>query len=569
MIKQTWRLWSIAILISFGILITGGALFRIQVLHSDSYVQQAGQQYLNPNYYQEQRGEILYQSPGGELVPLASTKTGYMVQVDRSRIDKDPEELWQNLAEAVGLSVEQNEQSMVDRLRGNKGHVDVLRRLYAEEAAQVRELNLRGVFVNPEHWRYYPGGSVAAHLTGFVGYGDKGRQGQYGLERSYDEVLSGRSEQGKWDLFAEVFAGFTLEEQEDDTVDLVTSLDAMVQLQLEEKLKQVKQEWNMKMSGGIIMDPQTGAVKAMAVYPAFDLNNYSENVDGSFSNHNVERYYEMGSVVKPITIAAGLDAGVIEPESEYYDEGRMDIDGHTISNFDGRGRGYIDMQEVLNNSVNTGVVHIMDEMGSDQFAEYMRNFGLARKTGIDLPNESENELRNFDSPRRVEYATASFGQGIAVTPIGMARALSALANGGRVVEPYVVESYRRTGGELVPLDRGKEEQVISAETSETITRMLVNTVDEALMQGNFKKERYSIAAKTGTAQMTDMTYGGYRDDAHLHSFFGYFPAYDPQFMIFIYGLEPQGVQYASQTMTEPFMELTDFLINHYDIPPDR
>jgi cell division protein FtsI/penicillin-binding protein 2 len=278
--------------------------------------------------------------------------------------------------------------------------------------------------------------------------------------------------------------------------------------------------------------------------------------------------YEFGSIIKPLTVAAGIDAGVITPESTYEDTGRIVVDGARISNFDGKARGVVSMQEVLSQSLNTGVAHITLLLGTEKFREYFTQFGIAEETGIDLPNEASPIVSNLESPRKVEYVTASFGQGIAMTPIATARALAVLANNGALPAPHVGKEIVYTSGLSKTLGWGVPKQVIRPESAEAVTRMLVNVVDNALVGGVKKVPEMSIAAKTGTAQIPSPN-GGYYDDRYLHSFFGYFPAYDPKFLIFIYTVEPHGAQYASHTLTDPFFDIVHFLVNYYNVPPDR
>jgi cell division protein FtsI/penicillin-binding protein 2 len=227
------------------------------------------------------------------------------------------------------------------------------------------------------------------------------------------------------------------------------------------------------------------------------------------------------------------------------------------------------MQEILNKSLNLGVSFIVGKLGNEQFTNYFYNFGIADRTGIDLPNEAKGLADNLKSPRDVEHATASFGQGIALSPMSMTRALATLGNGGFMVTPHLVKEIEYTNGLSSKITPPIGSQVIKKETSQEITRMLVEVVDTALMDGKVKMEHYSIAAKTGTAQMARESGGGYYTDRYLHSFFGYFPAYDPQFLVFLYTVNPKNVEYASHTLTDPFINITKFLINYYQIPPDR
>ena len=551
------------------VLVIFGQLFFIQIVKGDEYRSYAEGQYVQRNYHLYDRGDIYFQTREGHRVSAATLQTGYLLAIDPQKID-DPEKAANELATVIELDTDR----FIDRYKRGGRYQEVASYLSEEDADSIRDLELSGVALYPEQWRYYPGEENAAHLLGFTGFQEDEQAGRYGLERMYEDVLDRPDSVYTVNFFAELFGsitqGFSVDARDDTSGDIVTTIEPTVQSFLERALEKLEDEWGGSEIGGIIIDPNTGAVRAMASRPTFDPNTFSENSSDTFSNRLVERVHEMGSVVKPLTLAAGIDAGIIEPDSTYIDRGSEYIDGFRISNFDGRSRGEITMQDVLNESVNTGVVHVMDEMGTEVFADYMRSFGFDSKTGIDLPSESDNLLRNFDSPRRIEFATASFGQGIAVTPVGMTRALAALGNGGKVVQPYIVETIERENGEVVNVTPEEhKERVISEESSRSITRMLVNTVDEALLGGDVALDNYSVAAKTGTAQIPHSDERGYREDAFLHSFFGYFPAHDPEFLVFLYHTEPKQAQYASQTLTHSFMDLTSFLIQYYGIGPDR
>jgi cell division protein FtsI/penicillin-binding protein 2 len=268
-------------------------------------------------------------------------------------------------------------------------------------------------------------------------------------------------------------------------------------------------------------------------------------------------------------VAAGLDSGVITRDSTYYDAGSITLNTFTIRNYDGKGRGTVPMQEVLNQSLNTGVAYIADKMGREKFRDYFYNFKLGSESGIDKPSEIHGKIDNLKLARDVYYATASFGQGIALTPIATTRALAVLGNGGYLVTPHLVSRIEYEDGTSRDIRYPDGAQVISAKTSEEISRMLTTVVDDALGQGKYSMPHHTIGAKTGTAQIADPNGGGYYEDKYLHSFFGYFPAFNPQFIVFMYTVEPKGVRYASETLTLPFMEIAKFLINYYDVPPDR
>ena len=304
--------------------------------------------------------------------------------------------------------------------------------------------------------------------------------------------------------------------------------------------------------------------------PNFDLNKFQEEDNVSvFNNEIVEGVYEMGSIIKPLTMAAALDAGSISAKTTYFDNGFVELNGRTVYNFDKKGRGTVSMQGVLNESLNTGAIFAMQKLGKERFKDYFYSFGLGEKTDIDLPGESLNLISNLSEGRDIEFASASFGQGIALTPVSTARAMAVLGNGGYLITPHIIERIDYKGGLSEKIDFPKGKQVIKKETSEEITRMLVQVVDKALLGGERKMEHYSVAAKTGTAQLLREDGLGYYEDRFLHTFFGYFPAYEPKFLILLFTKDPKGEKYASHTLTDPFMNLTKFLINYYELPPDR
>lgn len=560
-------------LISFFILafavLLGVKLYYVQVIHGEDFSERADRQYVRPNHDLYNRGNIFFEDKNGNLVSGATLKTGYTIAINPKLI-LDEKKVFDSLNGIITLE----EETFFFRAgKKEDPYEEIATRITKEQADLIDGLELGGVYIYKDRWRYYPGDTLAAQTLGFIGYEGDDKSGRYGLERYYNHVLERDESTVYVNFFAEIFSniGDSLSDNDEDKVgDVVTSIDPSVQVFLENVLSDVEEEWKSKLSGGIIINPSTGAVYALAVSPTFDVNKFNE-VDNSsvFLNPLVESIYEMGSIIKPLTMAIGIDSGSITPDSTYYDKGYVEIDDYRISNFDGKGRGRVEMQEILSQSLNTGAVYIAEQTGIDEFGKYMRDLGIGEETGIDLPNESAGLTSNLESSRFVEYATASFGQGFAITPISTVRALSALANGGRTINPHVAKKITYTSGLSKKVSFPEEDQVFKKETTDEVTRMLVKVVDEALRGGRVKLDNYSVAAKTGTAQIAKKDERGYYDDRFLHSFFGYVPAYDPEFLIFLYTVEPVGVRYASQTLTYPFMDIVEFLINYYEIPPDR
>lgn len=432
---------------------------------------------------------------------------------------------------------------------------------------------LRDVASSTNHQRYYPGGSLAAQVLGFVAYNnDNEQKGRYGLERYYEQTLARSGADSYANFFVELFGGFAGEGADSGGQgDVVTTIEPSVEAELERVLAAYGEEWHPELAGGIIMDPHTGEIVAMGTWPTFDPNKFNEEKGaGVFKNPNVESVFEMGSIVKPLTVAAALDAGTITEATTYNDTGCADYADKTICNFDHVARGVVPVQEILSQSLNVGSAWVATKMGPTVMRNYfLDKYKLNEETGIDLPGELHGLTDNLKSDRPVEFATAAFGQGIALTPVETIRALASLGNGGLLVMPHIAKAIKYDTGVTRMLSWGEGVPALKPQTSTTISRMLTKVVDEKLADGKLKMEHYSVAAKTGTAQVANPAGGGYFPDVYLHSFFGYFPSQDPKFVIFLYANKPVGAPYASQTWATPFGGLVKFLINYYNVPPDR
>lgn len=542
-------------------------LYFVQIVHGKSFSGQAERQYINQNTIQYDRGEIYFQSLSGENIPAAISRTGYTVSLNPSAIS-DPKSIYISLSKVLPLK---EDEFMAKANKKESKNEEIVKHLNSETAEKVKDLNIYEVNISSDKWRFYPGGQLAAQTIGFVAYKEDELAGRYGLERYYEDTLKRDPASAFNNFFAEFFLNVkrTLSQGPQEEGSIVTSIEPSVQLFLENELKAVREKWQSDGAGGIVIDPMTGEIVAMAWNPSFDPNDFKDSSVSLFNNPIVEGVYEMGSIIKPLTVASGIDSRSITASTTYFDSGFLVLDKKRISNYDGRGRGLVDMQEVLNQSLNTGVAFIAMKMGNQKFSDYMKSFALGTETGIDLPNEGRGLIDNLDSTRDIEMATAAYGQGIALTPIATVRALSVLANGGTLITPHLVKSIEYENGISKKSSFAPGKQVIKKETSDEITRMLVTVVDKALRNGTARIPGYSVAAKTGTAQMTEEGRPGYVEGKYLHSFFGYFPAYKPSFLVFLFHLYPKNVRYASETLTDPFLEMTKFLINYYQVPPDR
>lgn len=543
-------------------------LYYLQIRQSDYYRLQADRQYTVPNSGLFARGSIFFTTKTGDLVSAASTKSGFRLAIIPAELTAPDRALSQITTIVPDID---REKFLASAAKTSDPYEEIAHRLTQDQADAIRELGLDGVRLYRENWRVYPSAATAAHVIGFTAYSENGAEGKYGLERSYENILRRTDSDTYINFFAEIFADLSETITHDGKEgDIVTTIEPAVQINLEQELAAIQSKWNSASSGAIVIDPQTGEIVAMASLPNFDLNTFNQ-VDSVaiYRNPLVENVHELGSIIKPLIVAAGLDLGMITAETSYDDKGYVTVGDRTIYNYDKEGRGPgTTVQGILNESLNTGMVFIGQILGKSNIKDYIERYGLTEKTNIDLPGEATNLTSNLKSNRDVEYANISFGQGIALTPISMVRALSTMANGGHLITPHVVKEIRYTDTTKKELSYEPKETILKPGTTEEISRMLVEVVDSTLAGGREKLANYSIAAKTGTAQIPNPA-GGYYGDRNLHSFFGYFPAYDPEFLVFFYTVHPKGVKYSSQTLTTPFFNTVKFLINYYNVEPDR
>ena len=559
---------SIFVLLFSSVLV--GKLFLTQIVHKNFYADEAIRQYVTPTSNIFERGTIYFTKKDGSLVSGATQSTGFKLAITPADI-KDPKFVYQKL----NLIIDLNEEDFIKKVSKKADPYEELAfRLSKSEADAISALKLDGVKIFKEKWRFYPGNSMAAHTVGFVAYSGDALAGRYGLERKYNKELGRDKDNPYVNFFAEVFSNVNktlFKNNQAKRGDIVTTIEPSTQSFLEKSLGGVLSKYKADSIGGIIMNPMDGSIYAISSLPSFDLNDFSKVDDPSlFSNPLVENVLEFGSVVKPLVMASALDTGVVTANTSYNDKGSVIVEKKEIFNFDKKGRGPgTTMQDVLNQSLNTGMVFAYQKLGKDRMRDYMLSFGIKEKTGIALPNETRGLVSNLNSPRELEYANAAFGQGIALTPVELIRALASLANGGVLVTPHLANKIKYDDGTEEELIYPTKQTRISKKTSEEITSMLVTVMDKSLKGGLAKMEHHSIAVKTGTAQVANSEQGGYYEDRHTHSFFGYLPAYDPKFIVFLYAVNPKGVPYASQTWADPFLDIAKFLVNYYELPPDR
>jgi len=541
-------------------------LFSLQVVNSEEYRARAERQYVTPSGSVFDRGNIYFTDKEGISIAAATIENGFKVAINPVQIT-DPDTAFTALS-GVLTSLERDD-FMEKAAKKTDPYEEIAERLDKETADAVNALGIKGVTVYRQKWRFYPGGSLAAQAIGFVSYKGDDLVGNYGLEEKYNDVLSRSGNNFYVNFFAEIFANVqsTVFKNTTATGDIVTSIEPTVQSQLETLITGIQTKWGSDTVGGVVMDPHNGEIIAIAAAPTFDLN--EEKISGAvYTNPLAQGRYEMGSIVKPLVMAAAIDTGAVTASTSYYDGGSVVVQDKTINNFDKKGRGQVTMQDVLNQSLNTGMVFAQQKMGKEAFKSYMVDkYKLGEKTGVDLPGEINGLMTGLKASNDVNYANAAFGQGIATTPLNIVRGFAALANGGKLVTPHIATAINEQSGFTKKISYPvSETPVLKPETIATISTMLTQVVDDGYHRG---LKHYSVAAKTGTAQIAREGGQGYYTDRNLHSLIGYFPAQKPRYVLYLFNVYPKGAMYAIQTLGDPFFDMVQFLGNYYAISPDR
>lgn len=539
-------------------------LFYVQVLHSAYYKAKGGAQYVANRQESEPRGTIYFSRIDGTLVSAATMNSGYVLAISPNTIN-DPKTIYDKISAIYPIDHDLFFKKMDKK---TDPYEEIAHHVPKNIANQIQDAKINGVILDRESWRNYPGGTRAAHVLGLVAHVGDYEQGVYGLEKLYEDELAPPSQHKSVNPFAAAFRN--IGGGDDKRQDIVTTIEPEIQVALEKTLNDVQKLYSSEGVGGIVIDPKTGAVLAMAYTPSFDPNSPgSASSEEAFLNPAVSRVYEFGSVIKPLVAAAAIDTGAITTDTKFNDTGNIKVGVETIHNFDNKGRGIVTVKEILGQSLNTGMVMIEQKLGNSNLRNYFEKYGLRSKTGIDLPSEVNSLTKNLDSNREIEFATASFGQGFNVTPVQVIRAFSALANDGVPVNPYVVKEIRTPDGKIIKsFTPVINEAAIKPETAKTMSIVLTHVVDTALQNGALAFPHHSVAAKTGTAQMVGPN-GKYSQDRYLHSMFAYIPASDPKYLVFLYNVYPKNVEYASYSLAKPLFSYLQFLISYGTIKPDR
>jgi len=548
-------------------------LVDLQIFKRDYYLALAESSHFSKETLKPQRGLIYVQDKDKNKIAVAINKKYYSLFAVPKEIE-NPEATTETLSQYLPL----NKEEIFKRLnKPDDPYEPLVNRIEDENLVNtIKGLNLKGIYFKEERFRYYPFNNLLSQTVGFVSEAEDGvLKGRYGLEAYYDTILSGNSGEfsGIRDALGRLVRSlFSEEKGVVDGANLILTIDKNIQLASEEVLVNLIKGRKASKGTIIVMEAKTGKILALANWPDFNLNEFSKVKDYSvYKNYAVSERYELGSVIKPITMACGIELKKITPDTTYDDKGYYEVGGYTIRNFRNEVYGKnVTMWKVLERSINTGAIFVANRVGIENLRHCFKKFGLNEKTGIDLPTEIKGDLSNLEYPKAnpINLATASYGAGIAVTPIELLRAFSAFVNNGKIIVPYLVEAIQDSNGVYRSIDQPEPKEAISEETAQTLSAMLVSVVENGYGK-NAKIKGYSLGGKTGTAFIPIFGKEGYSED-EIHSFVGFFPASNPKFLILVKMDRPQqGEGAASHTVTLAFKEVEQFLINYYNIAPDE
>ncbi len=551
-------------------------LFYWQVVKGQSLSAMAKQQYKGSAFIKAPRGDIL--SDDGSW--LAATTEVWLLYASIPSIKDQPQKIGDRLAPLlVNDETEDYKKAVLDesiRITGlltkeNSVWVPIKHKLSNETKQKIEDLEIKGLGFEQEETRFYPEASTAAHLLGFVGKNEKGDdQGYFGLEGFYNLVLSGKpgviSREQDIRGVPIILSGNSKEVPAVNGVNLLTHINKTIQISLEKKLKLGIEKYGAVSGTGVIMDPKTGAIVAMSSFPSYSPFKYQDFSNQLFINPVTSSTFEPGSVFKVIVMASALDAEVVRPDTKCdICSGPYKVDSYSIGTWNDKYHPDSTMTEVIVNSDNVGMSFIAEKMGSERMYDYLTKFGIGKITGVDVQGEATAKLRAKGKWSKVDLATSSFGQGVAVTPIQLIRAVGAIANSGVIMTPQIVDKIiSNTWEDKVKPSSG--ERVISEKASKEITGMMI----EAAEHGESKWTDipgFKVAGKTGTAQIPIS--GHYDETKTIASFVGFAPYDNPKFVMLITLQQPKSSQWASETAAPLWYSLAKDIFSYYGIRPDK
>lgn len=539
-------------------------LFYWQILRADYLQSQADNQHLTDTKIDAVRGNI-YFSDGSILT--ASKPAFNLFGLPKEITHEEKILVSYTLAKILSQSsdnIDPSAKLLLDQLEQDLYWVPLKKNISVDQKKQIERLNLKGIGFDQDSSRFYPEGSSSAHLLGFVNSEDKGN---FGLEGYFDGELKGvsglvRHEQDALGLPILIGNFFTNAARNGKNLTLYA--DRSIQFMVERALKAGIQQYGARAGSVVVMDPNTGGILAMASFPNYDPAKYFDYPREYYRNSVVADQYEPGSTFKVLVMAAALNEDLVKPDTHCNScSGPVSIGGFAIRTWNDRYYPDSTMKDVIVHSDNTGMVFVARKLGLDKFYYYLDNFGFGQPTNIDLQDESSPDIRPKNNWREIDLATASFGQGIAVTPIQMVTAVSAIANGGNLMEPHVVKEVADEGKSFM-IKPKVVRRIIKDAAAQVIKEMMVAAVEEGEAKV-FRLKGFRVAGKTGTAQIP--VAGHYDADKTIASFVGFAPADKPKFVMLVRYDEPSASIFGAETAAPTFFEIAKQLLLYYKIAP--
>ncbi|WP_270349145.1 peptidoglycan D,D-transpeptidase FtsI family protein [Megamonas funiformis] len=540
-------------------LFIGLLVFIIGVMARYAWVQIVrGDEMLSRLESQVQESSVLHVPRGtiydAEMKELAISTMVSSLYIDPNHVE-DPEQTARDVAPLIGLT----EKDILDDIAQGGGFVWVKRQMEPEETKALKNLMKEKPeyvaclgFIQ-ESKRYYPNDMLAANVIGFVGTDDKGLDG---IEQQFDGMIKGEEQTSS--IFTDALARPIMDSVflKNSPVDancknIQLTINAQYQFIIEKALDKAMMDHGAESVTAIVMNPKNGDILAMASRPAYDPNNFHKYDPNVWKNRAVSDIYEPGSTFKSIVAAAGFQEKLVSPTDIFVDPGTIEVSGRTIQNWSGDSFGTVTFLDVVKNSINTGFAQLGLELGGERLMNYARKFGFGERTGIELPGEESGILFNPKDMVASDVATSSIGQSIAVTPLQMITAMSAIANDGVLLKPHIVKAiYNADGTVYQQMEREEVRRCIDSD----VDKILKSVLEQVVSTGGGSKasiEGYHIAGKTGTAQKIDMVNGGYLPGHYIASFCGFGPVEDPQFTVLVIINDPAGGEYYGGQVAAP------------------
>ncbi len=550
-------------------------LFEVQVVKSQEYIAKADAQQERKFQIPAKRGQI-YLSENNDLYPIALNQSLKMLYVDPKFV-QDPAQSAQKLSQVTGLDQVKLEKILT--FDGKKRYEVIKEKVSAEESAKIQALRLQGVVLADKDYRYYPEANLFSHVLGYVNIDG---EGQYGIEQYLNDDLTGQPGQVK--AVTDSF-GVPIVSQENTINDpkngnsYILTIDRSIQNIADRALKDAVEKNKAESGSIVVMDPKTGAIKALVNYPNFDPNNYASVKPEDyrrFINSTVSNQFEPGSGFKVFTMSAGIDTGKVKADTTYNDTGEVKVADRTIKNAENHKFGIQTMTDVIQKSLNTGVVFVLKQLGGDSnkitragkeiFYKYIRDFGFGERTGIEQAGEATGKVRDAKASD-VDYANMTFGQGLSTTTIQMVQAVGAIANGGTIYQPYLVDKTINADQDVVDnKPKVVKDRVISKQSAAIVASMMQKVVEHGSGYAT-RIKGYNIAGKTGTAQVPRADGQGYDEDKNIGSFVGFAPTEDPKFVMMVRIDYPHVSGFAEKTAVPAFAIVAKELLKYYQIPP--